>query len=30
MTEKLTHRGLRVGTDYEVDPFRTVLAWARS
>jgi CBS domain-containing protein len=25
MTEKLTRRGLRVHTDYEVDPFRTVL-----
>jgi CBS domain-containing protein len=25
MTEKLTRRGLRVRTDYEVDPFRTVL-----
>jgi CIC family chloride channel protein len=24
MTEKLTRRGLRVHTDYEVDPFRTV------
>lgn len=24
MTEKLTRRGLRVSTDYEVDPFRTV------
>ena len=25
MTEKLTRRGLRVHTDYEVDPFKTVL-----
>jgi CBS domain-containing protein len=28
MTEKLARRGLRVRTDYEVDPFRTVLVRA--
>jgi len=28
MTEKLSRRGLRVRTDYEVDPFRTVLVRA--
>jgi CBS domain-containing protein len=28
MTEKLTRRGLRVRTDYEVDPFHTVLVRA--